>query len=199
MLTLDAITDALRRHQPQRQPAPETIRQRAAVALVLAGPPERLELCLIKRAEREGDRWSGQIALPGGRASTGDADMLATAMRETREEVGVVLRREQLLGELDELALHRHGGAPSGVLTSAVFRVGQERPTLAPDPSEVARTFWLPLHDLLNPALRTEHVWEREGHAMRFPGVLVDGEVLWGLTWRVLSDLVGLLGGSLIE
>lgn len=199
MLTLDAISGALRCHQPQRQPDPETIRQRAAVALILAGPPERLELCLIKRATREGDRWSGQIALPGGRAAASDADMLETAMRETREEVGVVLRRDQLLGELDELGLHRHGGAPSGVLTSAVFSVGELRPALAPDPLEVARTFWLPLDALLDPARRTEHVWDREGHAMRFPAVWVDDEVLWGLTWRVLSDLVGLLGGSLID
>ncbi|HEU4700285.1 MAG TPA: NUDIX domain-containing protein, partial [Gemmatimonadales bacterium] len=63
----------------------------AAVALVVTPAPD--SMLLIRRAERAGDPWSGHMALPGGRHSRGDADLAATAMRETAEEVGVRLDR----------------------------------------------------------------------------------------------------------
>ena len=70
-----------------------------AVALVLAPGSMGLEALFIRRAERADDPWSGHIALPGGRREPGDADRLATAVRETREEVGVTLPASALLGD----------------------------------------------------------------------------------------------------
>src|ERR1039457_3526451 len=59
----------------------------AAVALVLAGDASDLCVCLIRRAEHELDRWSGHVALPGGRVDPIDLGPREAAIRETREEV----------------------------------------------------------------------------------------------------------------
>ena len=75
---------------------------KAAVAVLLV--PDPLSVLLIRRSEREGDPWSGHVALPGGRAELEDVDLAATAIRETAEEVGVLLDRTQLLGALDDVA-----------------------------------------------------------------------------------------------
>src|SRR5215213_2159058 len=76
------------------EPAPEdgagALRQ-AAVALVLRGGVEGAEMLVIKRSEAERDHWSGHLALPGGRAEPSDENLLATAVRETFEEVGLDL------------------------------------------------------------------------------------------------------------
>src|SRR5215210_8407199 len=64
----------------------------AAVALVLREGLEGPELLVIKRSEAEHDHWSGHLALPGGRVEPEDESLLATAARETFEEVGLDLR-----------------------------------------------------------------------------------------------------------
>ena len=59
------------------------------------------EVLFIRRAQREGDPWSGHIAFPGGRPAAADPDLLAVAVRETTEEVGIdVLRGGRVLGRL---------------------------------------------------------------------------------------------------
>src|SRR6186713_2279177 len=81
--------------------------RRAAVALVLApssAGEATLSLLLVRRSEREGDPWSGHMALPGGHAHPEDADLLHTARRETLEEVGVDLAGAELLGQLDDVS-----------------------------------------------------------------------------------------------
>src|SRR5215203_3343198 len=80
--------------------------RRAAILLTMRlradGEPEVL---MIKRAEAEGDPWSGHIALPGGRMEPGDADLSITAVRETWEETGVDVARDgRLLGHLDDIS-----------------------------------------------------------------------------------------------
>src|SRR5215510_10047679 len=77
----------------------------AAVAAVLRQGSRGPEVLLIKRAEHERDPWSGHMALPGGRRSPEDVNLIATAFRETEEEIAVPLARVgHYLGALDEVA-----------------------------------------------------------------------------------------------
>ena len=79
----------------------------AGVAMVLAGDDNKLDACFIRRTERKGDPWSGQVAFPGGRASTQDRDAQGVAERETLEEIGLELKPDQLLGPLPVRSIRR--------------------------------------------------------------------------------------------
>ena len=117
-----ALEAALASRPPFRAP-PEAAAARAAVALLLRVSHGGVELLLIRRAEREGDPWSGHMALPGGRWQPGDGNLATTAARETREEVGIDLwRHGRRLGELDELA-PRSARIPSIVVSPFVYHV----------------------------------------------------------------------------
>ncbi|NND67690.1 MAG: CoA pyrophosphatase, partial [Halioglobus sp.] len=80
-------------------------KKRSAVAMVLSVQGGELHILMIKRAEREGDPWSGHMAFPGGRMDPGDTHAFAAALRETEEEVGLQLvAEEEYLGRLSDLS-----------------------------------------------------------------------------------------------
>jgi 8-oxo-dGTP pyrophosphatase MutT (NUDIX family) len=153
------------------------------------------EVLLIRRAEREGDPWSGHMAFPGGRRDPGDADLLATALRETREEVGLDLgARGTLLGRLDDLqAISR--SRPTGMtITPFVFSLSGEV-ALTFDPEEVAEALWVPLAPLARGEGAGTVVYEREAGPVELPCWRVGGRVVWGLTHRMLQALFEVLAG----
>jgi len=170
-------------------------RSMAAVAMALAGEPDALELCFILRASREGDRWSGQMAFPGGKAEPGDATAQAVAIRETLEEVGLDLAHAEPLGALASITVVPAGKL--GMLSPYVFYVGVERPPLQPQQAEVADAFWIPLAHLWDEGNRGTIDWVHLGQNMRFPGIKFREHVIWGLTHRVLVQWGDKLGRPL--
>ena len=188
MITLAAVRRALRDHHPQVADAPDA--RPAAVALVLLEGPQGLELILIKRAERGDDPWSGQIALPGGRYEVGDRDLEATAVRETSEETGVDLSGAERLGALDDL-YPRTSLLPPVVVRPFVFALTR-RAALVPS-DEVQRAFWLPLGRLSDPGVRREVTVTVRGGAHTLPAYLVDDDLIWGMTERILTPFVDLV------
>jgi 8-oxo-dGTP pyrophosphatase MutT (NUDIX family) len=169
---------------------------RAAVALLLRATPRGLELLLIRRAEREGDPWSGHMALPGGRASADDASLAETAAREAREEVNIdPLLHGRLLGELDHLA-PRSVRIPSIVVAPFVFEL-----TGAPEPRpnhEVQLALWVPVAELLRPEAVTEYLHELgEGGTLSFPAFDAGGYRVWGMTHRILTTFLELYAGAI--
>ncbi len=158
------------------------------MALLLRPAPADVELLLIKRAERAGDPWSGHMALPGGRSEPGDADAAATAVRETREEVGIDLDRVGTpLGSLDELA--PRSGAPRILVSPFVFAVPGD--TEAAPNEEVEAAVWIPLGELAHPDAAAEHLLETvTGDPRSFPAIGARGYVIWGLTHRILADFM---------
>ena len=190
MITLAAVRRALRDHRPEPVEAPEA--RPAAVALILLEGARGLETLLIRRAERPDDPWSGQIALPGGRRDAADPDLMTTAMRETREETGVDLTPAEHLGALDDL-YPRTPTLPPVVVRPFVFAL-TGRPALTPS-REVQRAFWLPLERLAEPGVRRELTLSLQGTERILPAYLVDGELIWGLTERILTPFLRLSGG----
>ncbi len=185
MIALDDIRQALGRHRPRVTPFGDG-RGRAAVALILAGEAADLSLCFIRRAEAPGDRWSGHMALPGGRAELQDEDAAATAVRETREEVGLPLDRRHLVGALSELPI-RHGSSESGmVLSGLVYYLGCDLLPLTPN-EEVAEAFWICLTHVWDPGNATCLEWSPGDRPAVYPAIRFRDQVIWGLTFRVLT------------
>ncbi|CEJ54675.1 hypothetical protein PMG11_00972 [Penicillium brasilianum] len=117
------------------------------------------EVLFIKRASREGDRWTGHVALPGGKRDPEDADDRAAAVREASEEIGFDLTTDDVInvGNLPERVVTTSWGSePLMVLCPFVFLTTRtDCPTLKLQPTEVASTHWIPLRALLSPSLRT--------------------------------------------
>lgn len=161
----------------------------AAVALVLRGEsPDDAELLFIRRAEREGDPWSGHVAFPGGRRDASDETLEATVRRETREELSLALDRDaKLIGVLDDLR-PRSAALPSIAVRPFAFALLREV-ELVPN-AEVHSVFWLPLRELRDPARATEHVFDRGGSRLRFPAYRWGPDVVWGMTERIVTQLL---------
>lgn len=169
--------------------APDTAR--AAVAAVL-DPQERL--LFIKRSDRAGDPWSGHMAFPGGRVDPGDASPRAAAERETLEEVGLPLARAgRLVGALDELASPVRAGPTRLVVSPFVYTLSSS-PVLQPN-HEVASVHWIALDRLARGEGRGGFELSWQGQRWWMPHVELDGVRVWGLTLRMLDDLLGRMGG----
>jgi len=167
----------------QVQPAP--VLRWAAVAVVLVPGPD--SLLLVRRAERSGDPWSGQMALPGGRREA-DEDLLFTAIRETEEEVGLVLPPESLVGVLDDLA-PRTPVLPPIAVRPYVFSLDRRAPVDRIS-EEIAATHWVPLATLLSEdAYASAEVMVRS-QQLRVPAFRLEEGTVWGMTERILSDLL---------
>jgi 8-oxo-dGTP pyrophosphatase MutT (NUDIX family) len=157
----------------------------AAVGAVLAPNPDAL--LLIRRAERTGDPWSGHMALPGGRQEPAEPDLLTTAVRETWEEVGLELGRQHLLGTLDDV-VPRTPVLPPIAVRPYVFALRQRPPLLLS--TEVASVRWVPLDLLLHPDTYHSIRLEIMGENREFPAYRLDDSVVWGMTERILSNLL---------
>jgi 8-oxo-dGTP pyrophosphatase MutT (NUDIX family) len=158
----------------------------AAVAIVLTPDPD--SVLLIRRAERTGDPWSGHMALPGGRREGVDPDLLTTAIRETFEEVGLALSREDLVGNLDDV-VPRTPVLPPIAVRPFVFMLG-ERPLLTPN-NEVASIDWIAVDHFLRPDTHHPVRLEVAGQSRQVQAYQLEHGVVWGMTERILNDLLG--------
>ncbi|MBI4083291.1 MAG: CoA pyrophosphatase [Candidatus Lambdaproteobacteria bacterium] len=158
----------------------------AAVALVLAGAPADLHVCLIHRAEHQHDRWSGHVSLPGGRVDPGDPDARSAAIRETREEVGLRLDNAPWLGSLDLLPVSSRGVRTEMSLCPYVFHLGERLEPFSGN-DEVAQAYWVPLAHLLDPRNAALRHIVRNGVELTSPAIRFADQMVWGLTYRVLT------------
>ena len=179
-------------------PVPRGWRGRAhepkmAAVLLLVYPERdgRLHLTLTRR--QAGLRGhSGQISFPGGRQDAHDQDLIATALRETCEEIGVCGDAIEVLGTLPSfyIPVSQYDVSPT------VARC-QVKPAFAANPAEVAEIFSFALDDLLQDRFKFEE-WRRiEGYDVRVPYYAVAGHKVWGATAIMLSELEARLRAAL--
>jgi len=192
-MTLARVREALAHHIGQPVEAPEA--KPAAVALMLLerSPGGGLETLFIKRAERAGDPWSRQVALPGGRREPSDVDLFVTAVRETREETGIDLSGAERLGVLDDL-YPRTPTLPPVLVRPFVFALSTTPAILTN--AEVEHAFWVPLNRLVTPGVRRDVTLLVGGVERVFPAYDLGDEVIWGMTERILTPFLELIGYS---
>ena len=166
--------------------------RRAAVALIIrAGKGGVPELLFIKRAEYPADPWSGQVAFPGGREEAADPTLADTAIRETREETGIdLVSHGTVIGTLDDLR-PQTVRLPAVIVRPYVVLLNRFEPLLLSD--EVALAFWVPLEAFKDtPSWRDTEVLAR-GVQLNARAFHHQGQVIWGMTERILAQLLALL------
>ena len=149
----------------------------------------------MKRAIREGDPWSGQISLPGGHKDDEDGDLLATAIRETLEEVGVPLKQvSEHLGRLESVEVKPKRPKGATHVHPFVFVLNEDVDFKLS--SEATKVFWLSFQQIRDGEIDGKHKFTHLGNDVLLPSWNVDGEVVWGLTYKMIKRLDGLLGNS---
>lgn len=131
---------------------------------------------------------SGEVCFPGGRRDPGDADLLATALRESHEEVGLDPGAVTVIGELDRLTTV---SSPSFIVP--FVGVVDEVPQWRPAPEEVDAVLAVPLAELADPSIYREEIWVRDGIEFGIHFFELDGDTLWGATARMVHNLLMLL------
>ncbi len=156
----------------------------AAVAILLRERNDDLEFFLVKRAVVEGDPWSGDMAFPGGKRSSQDKNLVDTAARETLEETAIDIREKAKLGYMKPI----YSSVRTNMKVQPVVYIYEEDPEVHLN-YELTRHLWAPLKDLVN-SKTEEHVKGWFGEIYKY-----DGEVVWGLTYKMLKQLIDLLDG----
>lgn len=170
-------------------PASERQGRQAAVAMAIdwrAGAPQ---LLLMRRRAHPGDPWSGQVSLPGGKAEPSDTDLVATSIRESREELAIDLAQQAThLGQLGPIQAMAGGKRIDMWITPCVFEVTGD---LAPQTSaEAQESFWLPLAQAKAGDLDHRFAYQDSKRKLLLPAWRFQERVIWGLTFRMISSLL---------
>ena len=171
------------------------LRERAPVASAVLAPlydrGGEAHVVLTRRSRRM-RAHAGEVSFPGGRVEEGDADLVATALREAEEEIGLDPATVEIIGELDHLATVTSGsfivpwvGAMPGL------------PDLLPCSEEVDAVLHVPLSELMAPGVFREERWSF-GEGLDRPIVFFDlvGDTVWGATAAMLRQLLGFVTGT---
>ncbi|MCY3547968.1 MAG: CoA pyrophosphatase [Gemmatimonadetes bacterium] len=203
-MRLSQLPDALAdRFGPTNSAFPDRHRKNAAVALVLRPPSgvadprvDRCEVLAIRRADSSRDPWSGQMALPGGSLDAVDPGLMAAAVREAHEETGLRLDVDgHPLGRIEPM---RPLGVRLPVITIWPFVFQADPTTKARIASpEVASVHWFQVRALGDRSNRDSYTYRDPSlGARQFPCIRLDGQVIWGLTYRILTQFLEVLRSS---
>lgn len=161
----------------------------ACVAVILKPNDTSYDIAFIRRARNPKDPWSGQIAFPGGRRESHDPHDLATALRETKEEVGWALTENHFLGFLTDIQARNRSGLQNFFLRPVVFHSIENYVLNEIDRNEVDEVFWISLDHLKNEQNKTTISLPDRG--VDFPGIkLPTGDTLWGLSYIITLELI---------
>ncbi|TBR39024.1 CoA pyrophosphatase [Dyella terrae] len=133
---------------------------------------------------------AGQVAFPGGRTDPEDSDAIATALRESEEEIGLDRKLVTPLGFLDSFE------TISGYrITPVVARIDRSA-RLYPAPAEVAEVFEVPMNFFMDPANLRRYTMEFRGHRREMVEFMHGGHRIWGATAAMLFNLLQRMGRS---
>lgn len=170
-----------------RPAAADAATRHAAVAVILQPGDAGTEVLLIRRAERDGDPWSGHMAFPGGHLDDDDDHLVAAALRETHEEVGLRMPEAALLGAIEPVRANPRGRPINMVVHPFVFAPPRAGALVLNH--EVADTVWWPLEPLARGEGLTQLTWAPRGVPASYPGYQTSAGIVWGMTYRMLHHL----------
>lgn len=172
---------------PMREETPRPDARRGGVLALFYPHAGRLWLPFIQRPTYNGVH-SGQISFPGGGLEPDDDSLIATALREAYEEIGVPPATVQVLGQLSPIYI-----PPSNYLVQPVIGYTPTRPAFHLDPYEVEDLLEVPLDDLLDPHNQRQEVRPlRDARLADVPYFAVQARVIWGATAMILAELTDL-------
>jgi 8-oxo-dGTP pyrophosphatase MutT (NUDIX family) len=193
-LSLSDLETRVASHSPKEH-SRITAPRRAAVSALLDVREGEPHVLLMQRATHPGDRWSGHVSFPGGREEDHDRDLLATAVRETHEEVGVDLERSaRLIGQLDSVRAVARGKVLPMSITPFVFVRTDDIEVVLSDEAETV--FWFPLARALRGELDEPYEYRKGPLRWTLPSWQWQGHTVWGLTYEMLSSLLSLVSPS---
>ncbi len=162
---------------------------RAAVTIILhKNNADEQEVLLIKRAERLGDPWSGDMAFPGGKMDSEDTNIYQTAIRELHEEIGLEDHYLRPVGRLSDQLTKTHSGLGPMVITPFIFELKSK--TAFSLNHEVTETLWIPIKHFELPVNRQSMDWKVRGISLTVPCYWYKSRRIWGLTLRMIDDLL---------
>jgi len=173
-------------HDDMAQLIGDTPRRPAAVLIGIRDDREQNVLLTLRTDTLQ--QHAGQVAFPGGRVEPDDVDVVATALRESHEEIGLDAAMVTPLGFLETFE------TISGYsVTPVVARVSADA-VLKPDPGEVAEVFEVPLAFFLEPANLRRYTMDFRGHRRDMVEFLHAGYRIWGVTAAILFNLLKRMG-----
>jgi len=160
----------------------------SSVLLLLYPIEDEIYIVFIQRPDYKGVH-AGQISFPGGKWEPEDEDQVITALRESKEEVGINPETVRILGKLSDLYI-----PPSRYLVSPYIGYCMTRPDFVKDPNEVKEIIEIKLRDLFSESSYqvTDH---KVGLGIRFkaPAFVVNGHTIWGATAMILSEFKAMI------
>lgn len=161
----------------------------ASVLLILNLSDLGYSLLFIKRPESERDPFSGHMAFPGGRMESIDKNKLDTAIRETKEEVGInIIKSGQVLGTLDDV--NPNNPRARKYVVTPYLSILNEEVTIIPDTKEVERTVWVPMRHLIDDRNKEIRIRERDGREVEDYAYNYEKYLIWGMTGRILHQFL---------
>jgi 8-oxo-dGTP pyrophosphatase MutT (NUDIX family) len=180
---LATISQRLKHYMPSTVDSEEkNASSKAAVMLLLHGDPLNPHIILTERAKHL-SHHAGEVAFPGGMKEPCDQNLLATALRETEEEIGLTSDKIELLGILPS------DSPRLSMLRVAPFMGWVASPyDLQPDPSEIATVFNFPLNLLLDTG--SYKYFQLSERKIQLPYVMYGQYKIWGFTLKVMVDML---------
>lgn len=177
---LEQLIDRMRRYAP----APlEGVLPEASVLVPVTRQPIEPEIILTRRALTMNSH-AGEVAFPGGKKDEGDTDLLATALRESEEEIGLGRAAVQVLGQLAPLR------SRAGIKVTPWVGLVEPDVALTANPQELDSIFRVPLRFFIETKPQSDHLVRWMGNEFLMPTWRYGEQVIWGLTAYIIVDLV---------
>ena len=184
--SLETVSSALANFRPDPQlQKPQVMARPSAVLIGLFQSARGVEVILTRRSHQLTNH-RGEISFPGGRLDEGET-VIAAALRETHEEIGINPSEAQVIAELSAMSTV----VSNSHIVPIVARFDM-KPKMQPMNSEVDRVFTVPLSELIRNDTYSQEHWKFPGRELQITLFYLDDETIWGATARMLLQVLNL-------